>query len=99
MSTANTSTAEEAVSMSSNAKPKAEKKKMNSNRKGIIVGVGVIAVLGALYMIYDSYMYVSTDNAMVQAQATLLSSRVSGIIIKSDIQENQKVKAGQVLAV
>jgi membrane fusion protein (multidrug efflux system) len=35
---------------------------------------------------------------MVQGQTTLLSSRISGIITKVNVQENEKVKAGQVLA-
>src|SRR4051794_12691129 len=35
---------------------------------------------------------------MLQGQATLLSARVSGIIVKSNVQENEKVKVGQVLA-
>ncbi len=63
------------------------------------VGAIVVAVLvlGGSYFFYQNYFYVSTDNAMVQAPTTLLSSKVSGIIIRADIQENQKVKAGQLL--
>ena len=49
------------------------------------------------YLIYDNYMYVSTDNAQVDARATLLSARVSGIITRANVEENQKVKAGDVL--
>lgn len=68
-------------------------------RKQMIIGVvATIAVIGASYFGYESYFYVSTDNAMVQAKTTLLSSRVSGIIVKANVDENEKVKAGQVLA-
>lgn len=68
-----------------------------SRRKlAITIGAAVV-IVGGSYFGYQSYFYVSTDNAMVQAQTTLLSSRVSGIIVKADIQENQKVKAGQLL--
>jgi membrane fusion protein (multidrug efflux system) len=61
----------------------------------IAAGVAVLAGIG--YLGYQSYFYVSTDNAQVGASATLLSSRVSGIVVRADVDENQKVKAGQVL--
>lgn len=67
-------------------------------RKQIIIGVvATVAVIGASYFGYEGYFYVSTDNAMVQAKTTLLSSRVSGIVVKANVDENEKVKAGQVL--
>src|ERR1700683_1387876 len=74
----------------------AEKKPNTKRTKivGIILAIG-ISVGG--YEGYQSFVYVTTDNAMVMGQATLLSPRVSGIIIKADVQENQKVKAGEVL--
>lgn len=62
---------------------------------GITLGI-LIAILGS-YFFYQTYMYVSTDNAYIQAPTTLLSSKVSGIIIRANVAENQKVKAGQVL--
>lgn len=68
------------------------------SRRQVIIGVvATLAVLGGGYVAYDSYMFVSTDNAMVQGAATLLSARVGGIIIKADVNENENVKAGQVL--
>src|ERR1017187_3981345 len=69
-----------------------------SSRKNTIIGVvlAVVVLVGG-YLAYQSYFYVSTDNATVQAQTTLLSSKISGIVIKADVQENEKVKAGQVL--
>lgn len=75
---------------------------MGTNRltkKQIMMGaVAIVAIAAGSYFGYQGYFYVSTDNAMVQAQTTLLSSRVSGIITKVNVQENEKVKAGQVLA-
>lgn len=70
-----------------------------SSRKKILltVGAAVVVAVGG-YVGYQSYFYVSTDNASVQAQTTLLSSKVSGIVIKANVQENEKVKAGQLLA-
>lgn len=69
------------------------------SKKQLMIGaVATIAIIGASWFGYESFFYVSTDNAMIQAQTTLLSSRVSGIITKVNVQENEKVKAGQVLA-
>jgi membrane fusion protein, multidrug efflux system len=59
--------------------------------------VATLVILGGAYVGYQSYLYVSTDNATVQAQTTLLSSKVSGIIVRTDVEENQKVKEGQLL--
>lgn len=59
-------------------------------------GLVIIALLVA-YFVYQDFMYVSTDNAYVQGESTLISARVGGIIVKSDVEENQKVKAGQTL--
>lgn len=74
-------------------------KSLNTGMK-LKLGISAAAIVltGLGYFAYQSYFYVSTDNAMVQAQATLLSSRVSGIITRANVQENQKVKAGEILA-
>jgi membrane fusion protein, multidrug efflux system len=71
---------------------------MATSRKNLFIGIGAAVVLAVgAYLGYQSFFYISTDNAMVQAQTTLLSSRVTGIIVKADVQENEKVSAGQTL--
>ena len=82
------------MSGSETVKVKSEKK----SRRGLAITIIVFiaAVVGA-YLGYQAYYYVSTDNATIQAQTTLLSSKISGIVVKADVQENEKVKAGQVL--
>jgi membrane fusion protein (multidrug efflux system) len=71
---------------------------LSADRKKLIMTIAIpIVVLAACYFIYENYMYVSTDNAQVDARATLLSAKVSGIITKANVEENQKVKAGEVL--
>ena len=67
-------------------------------KKPLIGALGVVVVLGLLYFIYQHFTYVSTDNAQVGAHVTLLSSRVNGTIQKVFVNENQAVKAGEVLA-
>lgn len=68
-----------------------------STRKKIIAAAAGVVAIGSGYLGYQSYFYVSTDNAMIQAPTTLLSSKVGGLIVRAEVQENQKVKAGQVL--
>jgi membrane fusion protein, multidrug efflux system len=82
----------------SNQSPKAVSKGLSAERKKfLVIGAGTLAFLLLSYFVYQSYMYISTDNATVQAHATLLSSQVRGVIIRADVEENQKVKAGQLL--
>ncbi len=70
---------------------------MGIKRKQTLSALVMLVILGVGYFIYDSLMYVTTDNAMVMAQSTLLSAKVGGVIVRANVQENQKVKAGQVL--
>ena len=71
---------------------------ISADRKKLILTIAIpIVALLLGYFLYQTYMYVSTDNAQVDARATLLSARVSGIITKANVEENQKVKAGDVL--
>jgi membrane fusion protein, multidrug efflux system len=71
---------------------------MATPKKQMMISAAVVVgVIVGIYFAYQSIFYVSTDNANVQAQTTLLSSRISGVIVKAPVQENEKVKAGQVL--
>jgi membrane fusion protein (multidrug efflux system) len=76
----------------------APKSGLSSGRKKTLIRIAVpIVVLALGYFIYENYMFVSTDNAQVDARATLLSAKVSGVITVANVDENQKVKAGDVL--
>jgi membrane fusion protein (multidrug efflux system) len=80
------------------AVPTPAKGGMSSERKKKIAMIVVPIVLAlVVYFVYQSYMYVSTDDAEVGAHSTLLSAKVSGIVTKANVDENQKVKAGDVL--
>jgi membrane fusion protein (multidrug efflux system) len=83
----------------SNVTPSAAAAKGRSDglRKNVFTGLGVGVFLLASYFGYQKYRYVGTDNATVEAHATLLSSQVKGVIVRADVEENQKVKAGQVI--
>jgi membrane fusion protein (multidrug efflux system) len=69
---------------------------MNKKRK-ILIGIVTVLVLVTLYFVYEHIMFVTTDNAQVQARTVMLSAKVSGYVTKVNVEENQKVKAGDVL--
>ncbi len=67
--------------------------------------LGAIAVLGTAATAQFGIDYwrtgrflVSTDDAYVQADSTIIAPRVSGYIAEVLVSDNQKVRAGQVLA-
>jgi membrane fusion protein (multidrug efflux system) len=71
---------------------------MNTKTK-LTAALAVIAVGGALVAYsYHSYLYVSTNNATVEAKMTLLSSEVGGTIESVSVEDNQVVTEGQILA-
>ncbi len=71
---------------------------LNPNQKKLVIAAGAAFVLGAGYLTYRSLTYTTTDNAQIGAHVILLSSRVNGTIKTVNCEENQKVKAGDVLA-
>jgi membrane fusion protein (multidrug efflux system) len=83
--------------VSTASRPEAKVGMSADKKKKIGIIGGVVVLVLASYMGYQSYMYVDTDDAQVGAPSTLLSAKVSGIIVRADVQENQKVKAGEVL--
>lgn len=68
-----------------------------TKKQKIIAGVVSVAVLSIGYFLYDSYMYVKTDNAQVGAHTVMLASKVSGFVLKVEAQEGQQVKKGDIL--
>lgn len=54
--------------------------------------------LGVGYFFYRSYFYISTDDAQVHAKTVMISAKVSGFIIQVNVEENQSVRAGDILA-
>jgi membrane fusion protein, multidrug efflux system len=65
-------------------------------RIGIVIVVIVLLVVGFfLYRYFTSYE--STDDAQVDGHINSISARVSGHVIKLNVQDNQYVQAGTVL--
>lgn len=68
------------------------------NRKNkILLSIGSIALLISIYFIYQHIIYVSTDNAQVEAHSVLLASKVPGFVVKVSVAEGQKVKKDDIL--
>ena len=63
----------------------------------LMIAVPLAIVIGGGWWYLTSGRYVSTDDAYVQANTVTVSSDVSGRVVAVDVQDNQYVKAGQVL--
>ena len=73
------------------------KKNQSQKKKKAMIGAAALAAAATLYFVYDYFFYITTDNAQIQANTVILTSRVSGCITEVNIEEGQKVKAGEVL--
>ena len=70
-----------------------------NNRVKIIAGLIVLAALGAGgRMWYRSHNFVETENAYVAGHVHPVSARISGVVTKVFIDDNQMVKEGDVIA-
>src|SRR5580698_1224858 len=76
-------------------------KKLNL-RKMLLTGAALLALAGAAWYGYDYWTVgqylVSTDDAYVQADNTTIAPKVSGYLHDVLVGDNERVKAGQVLA-
>lgn len=70
---------------------------MDNKRKKIVTTISISAALIALYFILQYILYVTTDNAQVEAHSLMLASKVGGYIEKVNVVENQRVKATDIL--
>jgi membrane fusion protein (multidrug efflux system) len=61
---------------------------------GVIAGIAAVVIC---YVLYEHFMYVETDNAQVEAHSVMLAPKVSGFVVKVNVVEGQKVKAGDIL--
>ena len=81
-----------------NASPDPQPEKPKSRRRFLIIGVIALLVVGAGLFWWHSTYYESTDDAQVNGHLIQISSRIVGQVIKVNVDENQAVDAGTVLA-
>jgi membrane fusion protein, multidrug efflux system len=71
-------------------------------RRAALAGVAAAALFGAGYWGYNYWTVgrfeVSTDDAYVRADSTTIAPKISGYIAEVFVQDNEAVKAGQVVA-
>jgi membrane fusion protein (multidrug efflux system) len=79
------------------AEDTAEKGRQKARRRFIIILVVAILIVGGLLFYWHSTFYEDTDDAQVNGHLIQVSSRVTGNVIAVPVQENQLVKAGQVI--
>ncbi len=69
-----------------------------SSRRLVIVLVLVVLVAVALALWWRSTFTEDTDDAQVNGHLIQISSRIGGQVLKVDVEENQQVNAGDVIA-
>jgi membrane fusion protein (multidrug efflux system) len=67
-------------------------------RTGIILIVVALLVVGAIALWWHSTFSEDTDDAQVNGHLIQISSRITGTVVKVDVEENQVVKAGDLIA-
>jgi membrane fusion protein (multidrug efflux system) len=74
-------------------------KKKKAMRAYLLLGGLALAAVGVYFIHgYVTRDVVETDDAQVDADVVPISTRVTGVILKMGVQDNQRVEAGQVIA-
>ncbi len=73
------------------------KEKKHINKK-VLITVGVVAVILTALYAFNASKYQSTDDAYVETTTVQVAPRVSGQIIEVYINDNQKIKKGDLVA-
>jgi membrane fusion protein (multidrug efflux system) len=79
-------------------KPEEEAPEKKTRRKFIIIGVVLLLVLVALFFYWRSTYTEDTDDAQVDGNLYQVSARVSGQVVKVDVEEQQMVHQGDPIA-
>ncbi len=68
-----------------------------AKKKRLMVAIGGVTALIAIYMTAQFLLYVTTDNAQIEAHSVMLAPKVSGFVTVVNVVEGQRVKSGDVL--
>ena len=75
-----------------------EKNKLHTKRYWVLLA-GIIGIIVVGFFVMDAMKYQSTDDAYVETTTVSVSPRVPGQIAKVLIEDNQAVKAGDLIAI
>src|SRR4051794_34884674 len=64
-------------------------------KKKLLTAAGTVAGLALIHFAYQFVMYVTTDNAQVEAHTVMLAPKVGGFVRAVHVTEGQRVKAGE----
>jgi len=82
--------------------PRAARPRLLSARRLLLAGAAIVVIAGASdygwYYWTSGRFEVSTDDAYVKADSTIIAPKVGGYLSEVLVRDNQPVKAGQVLA-
>ena len=79
--------------------PATEAPEVRSSKKGLVLGLIAAVVIGGGGVWYVTHHGLeNTDNAQVDADVVSVPARVGGVVTKIAFTENQRVKAGDLLA-
>jgi membrane fusion protein (multidrug efflux system) len=70
---------------------------MTTKRKKMILGIVAGLVVIASYFVIEHLLYVSTDNAQIDANTVMLAAKLGGYITKVNIDDGQRVKKDDIL--
>lgn len=90
--------AEQKYDDTKNNAPEDDSPEKKSRRKLIIIAVVVLLAIGAALFYWHSTFTEDTDDAQVDGDLYQVSARVAGQVIKVYVQDNQAVKAGDLIA-
>jgi len=80
------------------SEPPQEPKKKHPVRNFILILAAIALVIGAILYWLNSRHYEDTDDAQVDGHISGIAARIAGTITGTYFEENQQVKAGQLLA-
>jgi membrane fusion protein (multidrug efflux system) len=66
-------------------------------KKPALIAAGIIAAIVVAYYAYDSFTHEETDDAYVTGHLHDVSSRITGVVTNVLVDDNQRVKSGDVL--
>jgi membrane fusion protein (multidrug efflux system) len=75
-----------------------EEQRQKPRRRFIIIGIAAVVVVVALLWWWHSTYYEDTDDAQVSGHLIQISARIAGHVTKVNVDENQYVEAGTVIA-